>query len=64
MAADVHLRPLLVELGAAVPTPSLVLDEFRLSEAPTEIDAWVQRHGPLLTAVAGARTPAGQGAVA
>jgi FMN reductase len=59
MAADVHLRPLLVELGAAVPTPSLLLEESRLGDAAEDLDAWVHRHGSLVTAAAGARARQG-----
>lgn len=40
MAADSHLRPLLVELGATVPTPSVVLTEQQLSVFPSPIADW------------------------
>jgi FMN reductase len=42
LAADVHLRPLLVELGATVPTASVVLTEDQLVEGATAARAWAR----------------------
>jgi FMN reductase len=49
LAAELHLRPLLVELGASVPTTALyVLDhDF---DRPDAYDAWLERSRPLLEA--------------
>jgi FMN reductase len=57
LAGETHLRPLLVELGATVPTRTLTLLDSRLSEPDltSTIDAWLERaHGPLTRAVGGA----------
>ena len=51
LAAEVHLRPLLVELGAAVPTPALyVLD--REHDRPEAYDEWLGRARPLVHSLA------------
>ncbi|MFI0444053.1 NAD(P)H-dependent oxidoreductase [Actinomadura sp. 6N118] len=55
LAVEVHLRPLLVELGAHVPTPGAVLLESQLPEAEELLDAWADRVAPQ---VAGALTSA------
>lgn len=48
LAVELHLRPLLIELGATVPTPGLALLEADL-EAPGEILAdWAERVAPAL----------------
>ncbi|HEX6471254.1 MAG TPA: NAD(P)H-dependent oxidoreductase [Streptosporangiaceae bacterium] len=48
LAVEVHLRPLLVELGATVPTPGLALVETDL-ESPGEVLAeWAERVAPAL----------------
>jgi FMN reductase len=50
LAAELHLRPLLVELGAAVPTPALfVLDHEH--DRPEAYDAWLSRARPVVTAL-------------
>ena len=41
LAGDVHLRPLLVELGAGVPTAGVVVTESDLDAGP---DRWVATH--------------------
>lgn len=47
MAADVHLRPALLELGATCPTPSLVALESELASLGAEglVTAWLERSG-------------------
>ncbi|MFH5821128.1 NAD(P)H-dependent oxidoreductase [Georgenia sp. AZ-5] len=45
LAAEVHLRPLLVELGAQVPTRALVLTEGQLDDLDAVLDAWVESQG-------------------
>jgi FMN reductase len=57
LAGELHLRPLLVELGATVPGPALfVLDSEHDREAA--YDPWLERSGPavrhLLTSATGA----------
>jgi FMN reductase len=50
LAPELHLRPLLVELGASVPTPSLyVLDHEH--DRPEAYDAWLGRSRPLVHAL-------------
>ena len=48
LAADVHLRPLLLELGAVVPTPALVVTEQALADPEASITEWLQVAGPAL----------------
>ena len=43
LAVDVHLRPLLVELGAAVPTPGLAVLESDLDQIDAKLRTWVSR---------------------
>jgi FMN reductase len=42
LAAEVHLRPLLVELGASVPTRALYVTEPQLPELATVVTAWAE----------------------
>ena len=54
MAADVLLKPILVELGAIAPAPGLHIDQS--SEAPsTSISAYVDRWGDAIMAATGGR---------
>jgi FMN reductase len=46
LAVEVHLRPLLVELGASVPTPGLAVLESRLPELPELLGGWADRVAP------------------
>ena len=48
MAADVHLRPLLVELGSVVVLPSFFLLDGRMDHLDTEVEAWMQKAAPTL----------------
>lgn len=43
LAVDVHLRPLLVELGATVPTPGLAVLESELGGLDGVVKPWVAR---------------------
>ena len=43
LAVDVHLRPLLTELGAAVPAPGLAFLESDLDRAAEVLDPWAAR---------------------
>ncbi|ACY96068.1 MULTISPECIES: NADPH-dependent FMN reductase [Thermomonospora] len=46
LAVEVHLRPLLVELGAHVPTPGLALLESQLPELEKVLGEWAERTAP------------------
>ncbi|GEK21087.1 NADPH-dependent FMN reductase [Cellulomonas xylanilytica] len=50
LVGEVHLRPLLVELGAVVPTPSLTLVESQLTDLEPVVERWWTDGGPALTA--------------
>lgn len=52
LAAEVHLRPLLVELGAQVPTRALVLAESQLADLDDALDTWFAEEGPVLARAA------------
>ncbi|GAB3683411.1 NADPH-dependent FMN reductase [Angustibacter aerolatus] len=54
LAADVHLRPLLLELGASTPTTALVVGEQSLDAPDDVVDAWVARNAAQLRAAAAA----------
>lgn len=64
LAVEVHLRPVLVELGAAVPTPGLALPESELpsglpDEPPTGVlTRWAALVTPQVTAALGRAVPA------
>ncbi|WP_214111200.1 NADPH-dependent FMN reductase [Acrocarpospora catenulata] len=53
LAVEVHLRPLLVELGAVVPTPGLAVLESRIPELDELLAAWADRVAPQLAAWTG-----------
>jgi FMN reductase len=58
LAADVHLRPLLLELGASTPTPALVVGGQALDDAGPVITGWWEAAAPaLVAAVSGAPGP-------
>jgi FMN reductase len=44
MAVDTTLRPLLVELGASVPTSGLFVAESQMSELGPVVDTWAERN--------------------
>ena len=48
LAADVHLRPLLLELGAVTPTASLLAVGPELDDPAAVIDRWLERAAPVL----------------
>ncbi|KQY43827.1 NADPH-dependent FMN reductase [Cellulomonas sp. Root137] len=51
LVGEVHLRPLLVELGAVVPTRALTLVEHQLADPQPVVDRWWQDGGAALTAL-------------
>ncbi|MGW0810203.1 NADPH-dependent FMN reductase [Nonomuraea sp. NPDC002799] len=51
LAVEVHLRPLLVELGAIVPTPGLALLEAQIPALEEHLDVWADRVAPQVAAV-------------
>jgi FMN reductase len=50
LAPEVHLRPLLVELGASVPTRGLFVLESQLPDLPAVVGEWAEGAVPLLLA--------------
>ena len=48
MAPDVNLRPLLVELGASVPTESLYIETPTIDSLDEMLSDWMQLNAPLL----------------
>jgi len=53
LAVEVHLRPVLVELGASLPTRGLYVTEGELQNLDNIITAWLQEAGPRLRAAVG-----------
>lgn len=51
LAPDTTLRPLLVELGAVVPTRSLYFMTSQLPELESVVGAWAQINRPVVTAL-------------
>lgn len=49
LAPEVHLRPLLVELGASVPSRGLYVLDSKLDELDEVIQAWSEAAAPLLS---------------
>ena len=48
LAVEVHLRPVLVEIGATIPTRGLFVLEDELDVLDRTIEAWLEQAGPLL----------------
>ncbi len=58
LAVEVHLRPVLVELGASLPTRGLYVTEDQLGELDDVVATWVREARPSLrAATAGRRDP-------
>ncbi|WP_433440425.1 NADPH-dependent FMN reductase [Nonomuraea sp. CA-141351] len=51
LAVEVHLRPLLVELGAFVPTPGLAVLESQIPQLEEVLAGWADRVAPQVAAV-------------
>jgi len=54
LAVEVHLRPLLVELGATVPTPGLAVLESQLGDLDAVLQPWAAQVAPALGILAAA----------
>jgi FMN reductase len=48
LAVEVHLRPLLVELGAVTPTRNLYVTEQQFDDLDQVIGPWADVAGPLI----------------
>ena len=57
LVGEVHLRPLLVELGAVVPTRALTVVESQLTDLDPVIERWWSEGGRALAAQVAAATP-------
>jgi FMN reductase len=57
VAVEVHLRPVLVELGAITPTRGLFFEEASLAAPGAVFDPWLERAGPVLEALVAADVP-------
>jgi FMN reductase len=51
LAVEVHLRPLLIELGASVPTRGLYITEKQFDDLGAAIEGWVEVAAPLIAGV-------------
>lgn len=51
LAADVHLRPLLVELGASVPTRAFAIEESTLPDLESALSAWLKSEAGFVSGV-------------
>ncbi|WP_326628016.1 NAD(P)H-dependent oxidoreductase [Nonomuraea fuscirosea] len=58
LAVEVHLRPLLVELGASVPTPGLAFLEADFPRLEEVVAAWTDRIAPQVRAITALRPAA------
>lgn len=57
LLADLHLRPVLAELGASVPTPPVALEEKDLEDLQLAVSAWVRKNAGLIQATTIALQP-------
>jgi FMN reductase len=48
LAVEVHLRPVLVEIGASQPTAGLYVSGGAIDEPTAVLDEWVETAGPIL----------------
>ncbi|SNQ46128.1 putative flavoprotein [Frankia canadensis] len=55
LAVEVHLRPVLVEIGAACPTTGIFVLDSRLADLPALLDAWGSVNLPAVSALVAAR---------
>jgi FMN reductase len=57
LAVELHLRPVLVELGAVLPTRGLFFEESQLEAPGAILDPWLARARPALDALVTAELP-------
>jgi FMN reductase len=57
LAVELHLRPVLVELGAITPTRGLFFEESSLADPATVLAPWLERSLPALDSLVGAELP-------
>jgi FMN reductase len=57
LLADLHLRPVLAELGASVPTPPVALEEKDFEDLQLPVSAWLRKHAGLVQATTIALQP-------
>jgi FMN reductase len=57
LAVEVHLRPVLVEIGATLPTRGLYVVESQLDQLDAVVGAWVDVEGPRLRSFVNAGGP-------
>jgi FMN reductase len=57
LLADLHLRPVLAELGASVPTPPVALEERDLDDLQLAVSGWVRHNAGLVHATTVALQP-------
>lgn len=57
LAVELHLRPVLVELGAVLPTRGLFFEESQLESPGAVIDPWLERARPALAALVAVGLP-------
>jgi FMN reductase len=55
LAVEVHLRPVLVELGAVVPARGVYITEPELGDLDAAVDRWASTAAPLLRTALGER---------
>jgi FMN reductase len=51
LAVELHLRPLLAELGAITPPRGLFFEESALADPDVVLDPWLERAAPVLAAL-------------
>ncbi|TCM48169.1 NADPH-dependent FMN reductase [Kribbella sp. VKM Ac-2568] len=57
LLADLHLRPVLAELGASVPTPAVALEERDFEDLQLPVSAWIRNNAGLVQATTIALQP-------
>ncbi len=57
LLADIHLRPVLAELGASVPTPPVALEERDLEDLQITVSTWIRNNAGLVQATTIALQP-------
>ncbi|CAO5237105.1 NADPH-dependent FMN reductase [Frankia sp. AgKG'84/4] len=55
LAVEVHLRPVLVEIGAACPTTGVFVLDSQLPQLPAQLEAWGSVNLPAISALVAAR---------